>query len=43
MEPARRYNGHVSSRQLHWEGRYIHPVAFDFDSDLALERISFGS
>lgn len=33
-----RYVGHLSSRQLHWSGRYIHPVAFDFDTDLVLDR-----
>ncbi len=33
-----RYRGHVSSRQLHWESRYVRPVAFDFDSDLVLEK-----
>jgi translocation and assembly module TamB len=33
-----RYRGHLSSRQLHWEGRYIRPVAFDFDTDLTLDK-----
>jgi translocation and assembly module TamB len=32
------YRGHLSSRQLHWQGPEIHPVAFDFDTDLVLDK-----
>lgn len=32
------YRGHVSSRELHWEGFGIRPVAFDFDTDVVLNQ-----
>ena len=32
------YRGHLSSRRLHFEGKDIRPVAFDFDTDLVLDK-----